>query len=277
MNVRGYGQPKITSAEEDNACSVSIPKTLTNNLFPWHFAFNTEMNIVSVGKHLAHRFQESQIGKQGKRVFRMVRPVDIGYDFESFKDLDGVPCTFSVDAKLLRDELTNSAHHSRASSPHHQFGESCPFSNATSGMSSSIDSKASSADLLALATRMNIKLDNLKLHGQMTFHEEQNVVIFLGTPALRSLEEMEAQRIELAELPLHSHGREFLYGSMFQSTSAQNSNEVDTRLAELDKSMEEIQEKKEQINNLLHSILPPVCCLMRKYLFVFFLFWSDYK
>ena len=139
---------------------------------------------------------------------------------------------------------------------------SCPFSGMASStgsnMSSTLSSKRNSQEMMLRMTKLANSVDSIKLHGQVTFCKDTDTMLFTGVPALHSQEQMEAQGISLSELPLHSHGREYLYGSMFQSASAKNTNEVDKRMAELDTSMAEVREKKEQIDALLHSILPPV-------------------
>ncbi|EGD79412.1 NO-insensitive guanylyl cyclase III [Salpingoeca rosetta] len=261
MDPRGFGESTEVDETIKEACTIDLGKSVTNDLFPWHFAFDRDMKIVSLGKHLAARFEEPQAGKPFKKVFRMLRPVDISSEFDELKDVDGVSCLFSVDAKLLRDDDAHGlASGMQGMSLMGNGGDmaSDMRSSLVSCASSFRGSNASSSDMLMMANRLYAKADNIKLHGQLTYNSDHDVVVFFGTPALRSLEEMEAQRIELSEMPLHSHGREFLYGSMFQSASAKNSNEVDRRMAELDQSMLEIQDKKKQIDGLLHSILPPV-------------------
>ena len=254
----------------EDACNLEIGPSLTNELFPWHFALDRNMKIVSLGKHLAARFKENQMGSTGKSVFRMIRPVDAAYSFESMIEMSGVSYLFSIDQKLLKVEeeegedgmgvnldqhfATLASANSDGTAASSAMSAGSLYSNASSFRGS----QQGSRNMLMRANRLSAKVDNIKLHGQVSYHEEKDVVVFFGTPALRSLEEMEAQRIDLREMPLHSHGREYLYGSMFQSASAKNSNEVDKRMAELDSSMLEIQEKKEQIDNLLHSILPPI-------------------
>lgn len=240
---------------------VNLPTSLTNELFPWHFAFDRDLTVVSVGRHLASRLKETPIGKKLKKIFQIARPVDVEFSFDSLASLEGASTLFVIAAKHLKEvELANaqdSAGDPNNGMPSLTMTGNCPFSDH-SVMSSTLSSKRASGDLMILSSRLSTKVENIKLHGQLTYHPDADIVMFLGVPSLRSLEDMESQGIALAELPLHSHGRELLYGSMFQSASAKNSVEVDARLASLDQSMAEVQEKKKQIDTLLHSILPPV-------------------
>ncbi|EGD78581.1 NO-insensitive guanylyl cyclase III [Salpingoeca rosetta] len=283
MDESGYGKQREESEEAKKQCTVDLPASVTNDLFPWHVAFDRDMNIVSVGKHLAGRFKKQQLGAKAGSVFKIIRPSHVRLKFDELMQAKDVPVLLSVDAKHLvqpdssddasvSDNADTSVSSLSQQMPRLQVTEdsrgnqrrstaamsACPFSSPGSAINSTASSKRSSMDMMLRAARLARKVDNIKLHGQVTFHEASGVLLFVGVPALYSLEEMETQGISLSEMPLHSHGREVLYGSMFQSASAKNTNEVDKRMAELDRSMLEVQEKKEQIDTLLHSILPPV-------------------
>lgn len=250
----------------EDACTLDLPQSMTNDLFPWHFALDRELRIVSAGKNLVAHLTHNPTGTHAKKMFKLIRPVDCAFNFDTFAALDGVSCLFMVDSKHLSettcavtvDTITMPGAVKDTSDT--QSLTECPFSSSSSRTSSSMSSKRTSASFMK-SNRLAVRADNIKLHGQLTYSQEHDVVIFFGTPALRSLEEMESQGIALAEMPLHSHGRELLYGSMFQSTSAKNSTAVDDKLAALDDQMLQVQVKKEQIDSLLHSILPPVSSL----------------
>ncbi|EGD80119.1 guanylate cyclase [Salpingoeca rosetta] len=121
---------------------------------------------------------------------------------------------------------------------------------------SMVGSGRSSVDLLEMKARRLRSTDTIKLHGEIVYDEEQDVLVFVGNPLVQSLEEMEEQAIDLSDMPVHCHGREVLYGSMYQTVSATNSNQIEAKLMELDRSLAEVHSKKEQIDKLLHSILP---------------------
>ena len=225
------------------------------------------MIVTSAGKYLVEHMKECPVGKRADKLFKLIRPVDCEFTFQGLTGLNDVPCLVLLESKHLcdvsvrsdaEDGVSLSADDASGHGGNTNGGssrlDSCPMS--TSG--SSTGTSYRTTDVILSAARVTAQASNIKLHGQMTHSTEQDTVVFFGTPALRTLEEMETQGIELTELPLHSHGREYLYGSMFQSASAQNSNVVDRRMAELDLEMVQVQEKKHQIDTLLHSILPPV-------------------
>lgn len=144
------------------------------------------------------------------------------------------------------------------------FLKECPFSNIgistnTSAACSAATSQRGSVDTLALRTRRLRKSGDIKLHGELYYDDSDDSLIFVGNPLVQSLEELESQGIDLADMPIHCHGREVLYGSMCQSLSARNSNDTEAKLATLDHSMAEVNLKKERLDGLLHGILPPVC------------------
>eukprot|EP00043_Microstomoeca_roanoka_P000114 m.26766 g.26766 ORF g.26766 m.26766 type:complete len:689 (+) comp10121_c0_seq1:129-2195(+) len=254
MDPRGFGDEHKVANDAEEMCKITLSARSTNSLFPWHFAIDRALKVVSVGKALASRLKKRELGQSAKRIFKMLRPINSTFDFDTLADLDGIPCLFSIAAEHLRDDHTEECVPKSGVPFLNVTDVGCPFSSASSVMSS----KRSSGDFLLLANRISAKVENIKLHGQLSYNEELDVVMFLGTPTLHSVEEMEAQDIELADMPVHSHAREVLYGSMFQSASAKNSNAIDERLAALDRSMAEVSETKRQIDDLLHSILPPV-------------------
>eukprot|EP00043_Microstomoeca_roanoka_P006449 m.62835 g.62835 ORF g.62835 m.62835 type:complete len:690 (+) comp13416_c0_seq1:198-2267(+) len=260
MDERGFGEEETEKKGVQDMCTLEMSTSMINHLFPWHFAIDENLNIVSLGKHLASRLKENHIGQSIKKAFSITSPIDARFDFEMLKDMDDVAFQVVVDHKHLEERknaLNESALLSLSKRPNLL---ACPMTtiSASSRGSSARASLRGSGEFLKHASKLVNRADNIKLHGQMTYNPEQKIVMFLGVPALRSLEEMDQQNISISEMPLHSHGREFLYGAMFQSAAAKDANEIDERLAALDKSMLEVQQKKEQIDNLLHSILPPV-------------------
>lgn len=310
----------------------SFSSDLVNKIFPWHFALDRELRLVSLGKHLASRMKKDSLGMHANKLFHIARPVDASWSFEGLMARSNKPFLFTtrksrmlsaeeyttllaqrreeqpnvLNKKQAHIQLNNLSqnkeresetetqdsgfHISRSFSYEHtteqdnkytgstnssrrnsgtsllstESSKNCPFSEpsfsaTTSATCSVVGSLRASMDILALRARRLRKADDIKLHGEMYYDASDDVLIFAGNPLVQSLEEFESQGIDLADMPIHCHGREVLYGSMCQSVSARNSNDTEAKLATLDRSMAEVNRKKEQLDSLLHSILPAVC------------------
>eukprot|EP00056_Hartaetosiga_gracilis_P002141 m.51107 g.51107 ORF g.51107 m.51107 type:complete len:698 (+) comp10929_c0_seq5:98-2191(+) len=244
-------------------CTIDMSKDIVNNLLPWHFAFDSDLKLVSIGHELSGRLHaENPIGMDASEIFTIVRPVAFHFDYETLSQLDEtVGMTIVIKSKFLVTRSTSSALSNALNTIQSQSLSLADGSRRDSSASltpsvASFSSAFSDADMKKNA-ELAKKLKNIKLHGQVVqLHD--GVIGFFGTPTLRSFEEMEMQGVELRQMPLHSHARDVLFGSMFLSSSAQNSVLVDKKLADLDTTMIEVEEKKTQIDSLLHSILPPV-------------------
>ncbi|EGD78919.1 NO-insensitive guanylyl cyclase III [Salpingoeca rosetta] len=303
MDPRGFPEEPLTTAADEKMATAQLNAGMTNRLFPWHFAVDKDMKIVSLGKHLASRMKKDCIGMHAEKLFRIARPIDATWDFEDIKARCDKPFLFvtnpkrmlsaeeyaamlserqqrlaqedreqrhsnliqqferqSIDAHAQEKEAADDS--ARLNVPRFSGFSGCPMTgrtpsghtSATTSAAHSLRSSMDAHDIRARALRTN----NIKLHGEVVFDEEQQVLLFVGNPLVQSTEELDTQGIDLADMPIHCHGREVLYSAMCQAVSASNSNEVEAKLADLDRSMAEVHSKKEQIDGLLHSILPPV-------------------
>eukprot|EP00055_Hartaetosiga_balthica_P003568 m.8250 g.8250 ORF g.8250 m.8250 type:complete len:692 (+) comp3066_c0_seq2:69-2144(+) len=247
----------------EDYCTLSLNKELTNNLLPWHFAFNADLQLTSIGHELSARLSmDDPIGKSVSSLFTILRPVATKFEYEALSVLEetlGVTLIIKNEFLLARSNVSNlsstldTIHQSTSSLNQDGLSEG-GLSHSASVMS--FQSAVSDGNMKK-NSELAKKKKHLKLHGQFTLAENGDV-IFFGTPALRSYEEMVAQGVDLQQMPIHSHARDVLFGSLFLSTSAANSVLVDRKLADLDATMNEVEEKKNQIDGLLHSILPPV-------------------
>ncbi|EGD78971.1 L3i88 isoform d [Salpingoeca rosetta] len=322
MDPSGFPDGLSASTDDEKMATAQLDATMTNRLFPWHFAVDKDMRIISLGKHLASRMKKDCVGMHADKLFRIARPIDATWDFEDMRARCDKPFLFVTNPKRMLSaeeysamlterhqqrqlhllKQTNRAHLEEAetakevqlpsmvdvSKPHvrlvvneaaeedrnepdadaqSQTDEErslvCPMSRRFDALSapslantSGSTSRRSSLDALEQNSRYIRKPTHIKLHGEIVYDEAKQVLLFVGNPLVQSLEELNKQGIDLADMPIHCHGREVLYSAMCQAVSASNSNQVEAKLADLDRSMIEVQEKKEQIDALLSSILP---------------------
>ena len=94
--------PRTIREEAKKQATVSLPVELTNELFPWHIAFDRNMRITSVGQNLAARLKTSGIGRKAKEVLKVVRPAGAKLSFDSLLENTRAPFLLSIDAQHLQ-------------------------------------------------------------------------------------------------------------------------------------------------------------------------------
>lgn len=291
---RGY-PPEIT-ADEDAVGKCQAPITITqqklNKLFPWHFAVNESLEIVNVGPYLAQRMAKSPIGLPLKDVFKMQRPLEAKYNFDDFKlrrmfDL-WTWRNSSVMQRQLRICLRSRNRPKRRQSEKAWCERPLwPKSRVMLHQASLVVlSLVDASPLCQLqvervkGARLTLKMPFVKL-AQIRFAcmeksciwktaiwsclSEYHYCIAWNTWMLRQIiitwksEPDSVKGVELTELPVHSHGREILFSSLFQNISARQANKVATELQALSNDRSAAEQQQLLTSNLLHSILPPVC------------------
>eukprot|EP00055_Hartaetosiga_balthica_P017786 m.123162 g.123162 ORF g.123162 m.123162 type:complete len:719 (+) comp9402_c0_seq1:90-2246(+) len=255
--------------------TISLGRKLTSTLFPWHFVLNRDLKVASLGKNLGARLKKESLGMEWKKLFKLLAPVMRDVTFASLLEMRDKPFVFATNEKMMmssdeyNERLVEEASRmaeafenvSMVDGPLYATDDddaSIISSQAPSMLASARTSARSSVDVMDVRLRRLKNTSTMKLHGQIVHDEENESIIFVGNPPVKGLEELEKQSISLSDLPIHCHGREVLYSSMYQAVSTQNSSKIQEKLIELDSSMEEVNLKKEQIDTLLHSILPPV-------------------
>jgi hypothetical protein len=167
----------------------------------------------------------------------------------------GAPFQFALKSAALNavgDEQPQVGHDWETSST---GAASCPFS--TESRVSSMKSSTASSHVNFKSALRSVSRSVVQLHGEMVYLSESNTLLFVGIPLLRSLEQMEAQGVGLHELPVHSHGRELLFSSLYQRVSAVQAKAVSAELKTLEQDRSEAEREREVTSTLLHSILPP--------------------
>eukprot|EP00049_Salpingoeca_infusionum_P016315 m.332255 g.332255 ORF g.332255 m.332255 type:complete len:549 (+) comp16056_c0_seq29:952-2598(+) len=107
-------------------------------------------------------------------------------------------------------------------------------------------------------SRMSVRkaAEQIILHGELILNAENGNLFFAASPAISDMAAMQANGMSLDELPIHSHGREMLFSAMFQSISAATTADFEKKVQHLDETMQQVNQRKLQIDTLLHSILP---------------------
>lgn len=65
--------------------TLSLAPETVDVLFPWHFAFDQDLVVQSVGPCLAKRLIDNPIGTHLRDLVFIQRPLECKYNFEDFK------------------------------------------------------------------------------------------------------------------------------------------------------------------------------------------------
>nr|UQK61950.1 soluble guanylate cyclase 3 [Choanoeca flexa] len=236
---------------------MTMDAQMVDTLFPWHFAVDSDLKVRSVGTMLAIRLKEDPIGKHVRDLMYIQRPLQSKLSIEDFQKRGGTPYQFALKDTAVKEMLdvvcveTDLDMDDSASVTSDGSAMTCPFSRRNSA-----GSHLSSSTVDQRRARAKVKKHVVQLHGQMI--QNGDLMMFAGVPMLKSLDHMKAQGVSLSELPVHSHGREVMLGSMMQTLSAKHANIAALELRDLNNDRDEADRARELTGDLLHKILPPV-------------------
>eukprot|EP00055_Hartaetosiga_balthica_P004888 m.13529 g.13529 ORF g.13529 m.13529 type:complete len:755 (+) comp4165_c0_seq2:237-2501(+) len=271
--------------------NLALNQAVTATLLPWHVAFNRNLKVVSMGSKLAVRIKENTLGQHINKFLAIIAPVDAKWDFDMLCTVTDKPVILSTikahmrsameynalleaeaDRVAAEEALKREEKMEDEDKQEGEFYEQGPLSTSLGMKRPSRLSKSRSRgstifnmdnsrrDSVASTGRRFKRmhdLDTIKLHGQITYDEEQDILLVVCNPYVSSNVEMEKLCITLKDLPIHTHGREVLYEGMEQARSAEKATQITHKLDALNDYAQQIVEKKVVIDNLLHSILPP--------------------
>ncbi|XP_077987635.1 guanylate cyclase soluble subunit beta-2-like [Glandiceps talaboti] len=96
----------------------------------------------------------------------------------------------------------------------------------------------------------------LQLRGQMVWMEEFECMIYLCSPRLASLKEMEDRGLHLADIPLHDVTRDLILFNQQRLAEMELGKQLEIKKEELRKTMGQLEAEKQKTDMLLHSMLP---------------------
>ena len=182
--------------------------------------------MTSLGSSLAKRCGSKLAGRKVYEIIGILRPTDIaGFQFEDY-----LRYRSAVDfvVKVLSD----------------------PQSRARS-VSDNAPSRA--RDCTSILEAVNDPT-SLYLKGEMHYIEEQDAMVFLGIPSISGVRQMEVLGLGLRDMPIHSNGRDLIFGAAAQTASVKEAEELSREAAAL---QADLAEEKRRAEALLHRILPP--------------------
>lgn len=222
--------------------------------FPFHVVFDRSLNIRQCGASISKYvdIQGYSMKKKKKIInskftdsFRLIRP-KMNFTFESV--MDHINTVFIVSSinrigRIGRIERSTPTHNTKG----------------TAGKSGSIIGSAVSATSLCATAFMGKQqvTQELKLKGQMIYLPKSDCILFLCSPRVSSLEELERRGLYLSDIPLHDATREVI----LTNKEHHEDRELVKKIEDSNNGLKILQSKlvynKQVTDDLLHELLPP--------------------
>lgn len=199
-------------------------------ILPFHFIVDKCMNVVQCGNSIAKRIW-SNCGQQSDQrskltdMFRILQPkLDAPVTYDQLL----APNEGSFVLKLIGPEFTEVC----TRNTEHPDAEE----NSTSG---------------------GKDWSNLILDGRVVHLEEPDILLFLCTPRIFTIDELERTGLTLTEIPSHDPTRDIIIWNELLRRERCETGELAEQAEELQRQLEELELEKGLSDRLLYSILPP--------------------
>lgn len=107
-----------------------------------------------------------------------------------------------------------------------------------------------------IKTRVNVKVGELLLRGQITYISESNQLLFLGSPSVQNISELSMQGLFLSDIPLHDSTRDLLLFNEQLKAERDLAKKLENATMKLEETCADLEAEKELSDNLVYSILP---------------------
>eukprot|EP00043_Microstomoeca_roanoka_P010936 m.103362 g.103362 ORF g.103362 m.103362 type:complete len:841 (-) comp15041_c0_seq1:85-2607(-) len=227
---------------------LSADPLLFDELFPWHVQIDRKMRVLSMGSSLQKRFKDQRLEKLFLyEVFKLTQPNVPQKTFETLLH-------FNHDAfvAIVRDEQYHMKKEEkqlaklRQRAHEHGWEEDDESLLRRTVSCSSIDGE----DFITQA------VDYLYIKGEIIYLEKNDTMLLAGVPQFSKPEEMYLRGLSLADIPIHSNGREILFSTAHQAATVSIAAELEQTSSDLTKAQQQVENEKKRVQELLHSILP---------------------
>eukprot|EP00049_Salpingoeca_infusionum_P017168 m.351979 g.351979 ORF g.351979 m.351979 type:complete len:810 (+) comp16416_c0_seq1:338-2767(+) len=280
QNVFGRKESHSMKVESATMLNCSVSPSQFNDLFPWHIQFDRKLRVMSIGSSLAVRFADLEEQVNLFDLIKLVRPSILRKDFEHIQQYnrdsymaivrDEWYHKKNLQKKLDKREAKRAAKtaHGGAAPP---AGSGCPItghgasapspSQTTAALealdSASSDGRSSSGSSLDNDNFISETIDYLYIKGEIVYLGRSDSILLVGVPQVSKPEELYSRGLSLADIPVHSNGREMLFSSVHQTATISIASQLEQTTEDLNRAQRELNAEKKKAQELLHSILPP--------------------
>lgn len=102
----------------------------------------------------------------------------------------------------------------------------------------------------------NTTSDPMRLRGQMIFLPESDCILFLCSPRVRSIHDLDQRGLYLSDIPIHDATRGLLMMSQTARSEFHHVVELEEVIGQLNLAQKSLEEEKGRMRDLLHQMLP---------------------
>lgn len=224
---------------------VSLPpidSQLLLKLFPFGFMLDHSMTITDMGEKL-FQVNGNMIGMPVANCFRIRRPRGVTFNWINIVFMTSV--TFELE--LIKNRHSNKLSISTAIEENKPAAENVVKNTLLEA----------SSITATLGRRGSHGARSILLKGQITYVEDLNVIIFLSSPVVNTIDELQGIGLYLNDLNLHGLSRELvLKGWQHCSRLEMYCERAEQRSQELEDSYTKLDLWKKRGDNLLYSMIP---------------------
>ena len=209
-----------------------ITPQLFQSCFPFHIIFDRELVVRHMGVSLQRLFPHALHEARLPDLFELLRP-SIRLTYASIRS--SINNFFIVATRQ----------------------QSVP-PRPGSGRKRSVPERPGAKEWLGSKERPESK-EPLQFRGQMvpTSQREGSAVLFLASPRISSLEELEQCGLYLSDIPLHDVSRDLILLNRHFRVEMRIARELEETKRDLELQKAQVQEEKARADRLLHAMLPP--------------------
>ncbi|EGD80019.1 soluble guanylate cyclase [Salpingoeca rosetta] len=227
---------------------LSADTGLFDELFPWHVQIDRKMRVVSMGSSLQTRFQDQKLDSLTFHdVFKLTQPNVPQKTFTTFMQFD-----HDAFVAIARDEQ----YHMKKEQKHMAKLRARAAEHGWDDDDDALLQRTVSCSSVEGESFISVATDYLYIKGEMIYISKTDTILFAGVPQFSKPEEMYLRGLSLADIPIHSNGREILFSTAHQAATVSIAAELEQTTSDLSRAQQEVTHEKHRVQELLHSILP---------------------
>ena len=220
-----YHRASVVDKEEDEQTINSFsdrnlisPETFCK-AFPFHIVFDTHMTVLQVGQSLSWVMPNLQLNKDNLTSYFVLERPRMKLTFENI--MSHINTIFILRMIPMVPSSSNK-HHS--------------------------------------SDRMSISLasgtDPMRLRGQMVYAPESEAMLFICSPRVKRLLDLQQRGLYLSDIPIHDATRGMLMMGQAAAAEFSRSVQLEELIIDLHHTQQSLEEEKKRMSDLLHQMLP---------------------
>ena len=184
--------------------------------FPFHIVFDSHLTILQVGLSLSWVMPNLQLGKESLADYFVLERPRVKLTFENI--MSHINTIY-----ILR---------------------MIPLKGSSSGSSDRMSFSLASGN------------DPMRLRGQMVYAQESEAMLFICSPRVKRLHDLEQRSLYLSDIPIHDATRGMLMMGQAAAAEFSKSVRLEELIIDLHHTQKSLEEEKKRMSDLLHQMLP---------------------